>query len=326
MITAPPSFPLAQPRRLMLVVNKHMPGITIYDADTQQSVGSASMGIYPHEAAFSADGQYAYVPIYGSSGVGKPGTDEHTLHFLRASDCQIIESLDTEQYKRPHSIVVGGQSGLIYMTAEIAEAVIIVDPKQRRIVGTIPTGSNTSHMVAVTRDEGKAYVSNVRSKTISVLDLKSRTLMDAIETEGENQRMTLSPDERWFVTNLGPAKKIAFYRSSDHQLDFTVPVEGTPFVSKFSADGKFLYTAGFAGEGRNAAWKIGVEQRKATATLSDGLGGDVGSLEVNPFNKAVYVSDQATDTIYEIDPETWEITKTLSTAKSPDAMAFAIVR
>ncbi|MBV9222917.1 MAG: hypothetical protein JOY85_02730 [Acidobacteriaceae bacterium] len=311
--------------RLMLVVSKRLPGITIYNADTYKPLRSAAMEISPHEAAFSADGQYAYVPIYSNSGVGKPGTDEHTLHFVRTSDCKIIGSLDTGQYKRPHSIVVGQKSGLLYITAEIAECVIVVDPKRQQIIGTIPTGSNTSHMIAVTGDERKAYVSNVQAKTISVLDLQNHRLANTIPTDGENQRMTLSPDERWFVTNLGPAQKVAFYSTSDHELDFTVSVEGTPFVSKFSVDGKFLYTAGFAEKRRNAAWKIDVAQRKAVAILADGLGEDVGSLEVSPFTKAVFISDQPTDKISEINPETWQVTRTMPTESSPDAMAFVTV-
>ena len=309
----------------MLVVSKRLPGITIYNADTYKPLRSAAMEISPHEAAFSADGQHAYVPIYSNSGVGKPGTDEHTLHFVRTSDCKIIGSLDTGQYKRPHSIVVGQESGLLYVTAEIAECVIVVDPKRQQIIGTIPTGSNTSHMIAVTGDERKAYVSNVQAKTISVLDLQNHRLANTIPTDGENQRMTLSPDERWFVTNLGPAQKVAFYSTSDHELDFTVSVEGTPFVSKFSVDGKFLYTAGFAEKRRNAAWKIDVAQRKAVAILADGLGEDVGSLEVSPFTKAVFISDQPTDKISEINPETWQVTRTMPTESSPDAMAFVTV-
>ncbi|MBV9307468.1 MAG: hypothetical protein JOZ45_15075 [Acidobacteriaceae bacterium] len=312
--------------RLMLVVSKRLPGITIYNADTYKPLRSAAMEISPHEAAFSADGQYAYVPIYSNSGVGKPGTDEHTLHFVRTSDCKIIGSLDTGQYKRPHSIVVGQKSGLLYITAEIAECVIVVDPKRQQIIGTIPTGSNTSHMIAVTKDESRAFVSNVQAQTVSILDLPNRRLWGTVGTEGQNQRMTLSPDERWFITNLGPARKIAFYRTSDYELDFAIPIEGTPFVSKFSADGRFIYTAGFAEKRRNAAWKIDVAQRTVAADLSDNLGEDVGSLEVNPFTKTVYISDQPTDKISEIDPETWRITKTISTDQSPDAMAFVTLR
>lgn len=310
--------------RLMMVVSKHLPGVTIYDADTQEALCRATMGISPHEAAFSRDGRYAYVPVYGSSGVGQPGTDEHVLHFIRTSDCKEIGALDTGDYKRPHGIAVG-QSGTIYVTAEIAASVLLIDPHERRIVAAIPTGSRTSHMLALTRDEKKIYVSNVQSKTVSVLDVPNRRLMSTIQTGTENQRMALSPDERWFVTNLGRDNKIAFYRTSDDRLDFAIQVDGAPFVAKFSADGNYLYDAGHQ-QGHIRAWKIDVAQRKVIATTTEDLGRDAGSLEVNPFNHEVYVSDQATNKISEIDPESWKVKKQLSTDKTPDCMVFTSVR
>ncbi len=312
------------PRHLMLVVSKGLPGITIYDAQTQTSICEARMGVSPHEAAFSLDGGTAYVPVYGSSGVGQPGTDEHILHFIRTSDCKEIGSLDTGDNKRPHGIAVG-RSGTIYLTAEIAQSVLLIDPERRRIIAKIPTGSPYSHMLAVTQDEKKIYVSNVQSKSVSVLDIPHRKLAHVVQTQAENQRMTLSPDERWFVTNLGPAHKIAFFRTADNQLDFAISVDGEPFVSRFSADGKYLYDAGHQNGGIRA-WKIDIANRKVIATTSDDLGSNAGSLEVNPFNQEVYISDQATNKISEIDPGTWKLNKQLPTAKTPDCMKFATVQ
>lgn len=314
----------AQHSHLMMVVSKRLPGVTIYDADTEQPICHATMGISPHESAFSLDGHYAYVPVYGNSGVGAPGTDEHVLHFIRTSDCKEIGTLDTGQYKRPHGIAVG-QSGTIYLTAEIAASVLLIDPHERRILAAIPTGSHTTHMLAVTRDEKKIYTSNVQSKTVSVLDIPGRKLAATIQTGAENQRMTLSPDERWFVTSLGPDRKIAFYRTSDNQLDFTVAVDGAPFVARFSADGKYLYDAGHAAQ-RIRVWKIDVAQRKVVATSSADLGRDAGSLAVNPFNHEIYVSDQATNKISELSPDTLNVEKQLSTDKVPDCMVFSTVR
>jgi len=316
--------PESEHNRLMLVVSKGLPGITMYDADTQQPVCRAQMGVSPHEAAFSLDGRLAYVPVYGSSGVGQPGTDEHVLHFIRTSDCKEVGTLDTGENKRPHGIAVG-KSGTVYVTSEIAQSVLLIDPEQRRIIAKIPTGSSYSHMMAVTRDETKIYVSNVQSKTISVLDTPNRRLAQTIPTGAENQRMTLSPDERWFVTNLGPEHKIAFFRTSDNQLDFTVSVDGEPFVSKFSKDGKFLYNGGHE-NGHIRAWQIDVAKRAVLATTSEDMGSNAGSLEVNPFNEEVYGSNQATNKIRQLDPLAWKQKKQLRTDKTPDAMAFAIVR
>lgn len=311
-------------QRLFFVVCKNLPGVTVYDADTNARVSQAVTPgtINPHEAAFSRDGRSVYVPIYGTSGVGKPGEHGHTLHIFDALTGKEMASLETGQYKRPHCITVGQKTGLVYAIAEIAEALILIDPKQPSIVRAIPTGSNTSHMFALTRDERKAYVSNVRSKSISVLDVTTGQLEKTISTEGENQRMTLSPDERWFVTNLGPASKIAFFRTADDQLDFTIPVGGTPFVAKFSKDGRFLYGAGFAGPRKLATWKIDVAERQVVASLSEGLGEDPGSLEVNPFTGDVYVTDQPTNTIHRIDPGTWTVRGAIRTEKTPDAMGF----
>lgn len=307
--------------RLMLVVSKRLPGVALYDADTHAVLGRAAMGISPHEAAFSRDGRFAFVPVYGSGGVGKPGTDEHVLHFVSTADCRIVHSLDTGKYTRPHGIEVGRESGTIYLTSENAQAVVLIDPLERRILAEIPTGSPYSHMLAVTRDESKAYVSNVHSKTVSVLDLAARRIADIVDTGSPCQRMALSPDERWFVTNLGPEHKVAFFRTSDDRLDFEAEVDGEPFVARFSADGKYLYVAGHR-DGQARAWKIDTGRKKAIATSGEDLGRDVGSLVVNPFDGNVYISDQPTNTISILDAETWRVKQRLATDQSPDCMVF----
>ncbi len=317
-IGAPP------PSRIMALVNKHLPGITIYDADTLKPVCQATTGIAPHEVALSADGRFAYVPVYGSSGVGKPGTDEHMFHIFQTSDCKQVAAIDTGEYKRPHCVLVG-KSGTVYVTAEIAAAVILIDPKTQKIIGEIPTGSHTSHMIALSPDESRIYSSNVQSKTVSVLDVKARKLIATVPTGSENQRITISPDGKWFVTSLGPESKIAFFRTSDNQLDFTIPVEGTPFVAKFSADGRFLFDAGTHNH-QIAAWKIDVNNRKVIATSSEDLGHDPGSLEVDPFDGNVLISDQPSNKVTVLDPASWKTVKTIATAQTPDAMAFAVVR
>ena len=307
----------------MVVVSKRLPGITVYNASTLKPLCQATTGVAPHEVALSADGHYAYVPIYGSSGVWKPGTDEHLFHIFRTSDCQELGLIDTGQFKRPHGMAVG-QSGVVYITSEINAAVLLIDPKRQEILGHIPTGSTSTHMIALNASETLLYWSNVRSKTVSVLNVNDRTLVATLETGSENQRITISPDGRWFVTSLGPAHAVAFYRTADNHLDFQVPVEGLPFTAKFSGEGRFLFNVGFDHQGQTCAWKIDVASRQVVGTV-EGLGHDPGSLEVNPFDGRVYVSDQPTNRITILDPTSWRPVATIQTAAAPDAMAFAAI-
>ena len=309
--------------RILVVVNKQLPGITVYNADTLQPISQAKTGVAPHEVALSADGRHAYVPIYGSGGVWKPGTDGHLFRIFRTSDCAELGTIDMGEFKRPHGMAVS-KSGTIYVTSEIASAVILIDPDRQQIIAHIPTGSTSSHMIALNADETRLYCSNVRSKTLSVLDTENRTLLASIETGTENQRMTVSPNGQWFVTSLGPAHAIAFYRTTDHQIDFQAPVNGLPFTAKFSSDGTKLFNVGFDNKGQTCAWKIDVAARQVVGTVEN-LGHDPGSLEVNPFDGNVYVSDQPTNRITIIDPASWRTVATMTTDASPDSMAFATV-
>ncbi len=75
-----------------------------------------------------------------------------------------------------------------------------------------------------------------------------------------------------------------------------------------------------------APGKLTLRIGKWSQQLAENLGSNAGSLEVNPFNQEVYISDQATNKISEIDPGTWTLKKQLQTAKTPDCMKFATVQ
>ena len=62
----------------LLVVNQGDSNTSIVDLVAGREVATVAdntPGVHGHEVAASADGRMAFVPIYGSSGVGKPGID-----------------------------------------------------------------------------------------------------------------------------------------------------------------------------------------------------------------------------------------------------------
>ena len=71
--------PASSGRGVLLVANKgeHTLGIVDPNAGLQLATVPED-GITGHEVIASPDGRTAYVPIYGNSGVGHPGTDGQT--------------------------------------------------------------------------------------------------------------------------------------------------------------------------------------------------------------------------------------------------------
>lgn len=313
---------------LMVVVSKGLPGIVLYDADTDQEICRQVMTPAPHEAAFSRDGRTLYVPVYSPANIGQAGPDEHEIHFVRTSDCSIESTLDTGDYKRPH-FPEEGASGMLYVTAELKESILVIDPKKRAIVGTLPTGSTSTHFFAMTKDEKKLFTSNVGAATLSVIDVPTRTLVTQVKTASGNQRMTVSPDDKWFVTSVGQARKMSFFRTSDYQLDFDIEVDGSTFVSRFSPDGKAVYNMGNAPRGAEPAgirvWKADVASKQVVATSSETLGQGTGGIQVSPFNGRVYLSAYSGQ-VTALDPNTLKIVKQFTAPMTPDGLFFGAVK
>ena len=143
---------------LLLVANKGDNSLGIIDPVAGKQVAEvAEGGITGHEIAASPDGKFAYVPIYGNSGVGQPGTDGTNMVVIDLAARKVTGNLDFGKGVRPHCAVFGPKNGLLYVSTELERSISIIDPKTLKLVGSVPTGQEQSHMFAITRDGHRAY-------------------------------------------------------------------------------------------------------------------------------------------------------------------------
>src|ERR1700759_1077264 len=75
---------------LLLVAQKGDQSLAIVDPVAGKVLASVPEGGNTgHEVTASPDGRFAYVPIYGNSGVGKPGTDGTNMVVIDLSSKKI---------------------------------------------------------------------------------------------------------------------------------------------------------------------------------------------------------------------------------------------
>ena len=161
-------------------------------------------GVTGHEVAASPDGKTAFVPIYSNVGVGKPGTDGTKISVIDLASRKVIHTIDFGHGVRPHCAIYDRNSGMLYVTTELDKTISIIDPKTLKIVGSVPTGQEQSHMLALSRDGSRGYTANVGPGTVSVLDMKARKTLAIIPISKNTQRIAVSRDDRWFYR--GPDK------------------------------------------------------------------------------------------------------------------------
>lgn len=225
----------------LLVANKGDHTLSIVDVVAGRQIAALPEdGITGHEVAASPDGQRAFVPIYGNSGVGKAGTDGQLIRVFDLATRTVAGTIDFGHGVRPHRAVFGPKDGLLYVTTELDQCVSVIDPHTLKIVGTIPTGHPQSHMLAISRDGKRGYTANVGPGSVSVLDLESRRLLATVQVAAMIQRISLTPDGRWAFTADQTALRLAVIDTAANAVTASIPLPALGFGTTVTPDGQWL--------------------------------------------------------------------------------------
>lgn len=226
---------------MLLVANKGDHTLGIVDPQTATHVAVVpESGITGHEVVASPNGKLAFVPIYGNSGVGKPGTDGSTIDVIDLSARKLTHTIDFGRGVRPHCAVFGPKDGLLYVTTEIENTVTIIDPQSLKIVGGVSTGQPESHMLAISADGLYGYTANVGPGTVSVLDLTARKTVAVIPVATHVQRISLSPDGRWAFTSDTEKPRLAVIDRKTNKVARWIELPGEGYGAAPTTDGKYL--------------------------------------------------------------------------------------
>ena len=307
---------------LLVVANKGEQSLGIVDAQSGRQVATvAEDGITGHEVIASPDGRFAYVPIYGNSGVGKPGTDGQRVDVIDIATRKITGTIDFPHPVRPHCPQFGPRNGLLYITTELDNSVSIIDPRTLKIIGAVPTGQPESHMLAITRDGRRGYTANVGPGTVSVLDLEARKTIAVIPVSGQTQRIALSIDDRLAFTADQTKPQLAVIDTATNKVKTWVPLPAPGYGTAPTPDGRWLVVAV---QKTNQASVVDLRTMHVAHNIDVPRAPQ--EVLVSPDGKTAYVSCDASHKIAAIDTATWKVDKLIDAGKGTDGLAWALTR
>ncbi len=231
--------PAPQAGGLLVVANQKEHTLLVVDPDNRRELAKISVGVNGHEVIVSKDSRFAYVPIYGNSGVGKPGTDGSTIDVIDLQGRKLAATIDLGKPLRPHRAEFG-PDGLLYVTAEMVNAVDVIDPSTRKVLTEIPTGEPQSHMLVLSLDGRRAYTANVGAGSVSVLDLAKRSLVTTIPVAKSVQRISMSSDGRRVFTHDQDAPRIAVIDTATNKIANWIELPNVAYASAPTPDGRWL--------------------------------------------------------------------------------------
>jgi DNA-binding beta-propeller fold protein YncE len=306
----------------LLVANKGDNSLGIVDPVAGRQVAEVPEGgVTGHEIATSPDGRLAYVPIYGNSGVGMPGTDGTNMVVIDLAARKVIGNVDFGKGVRPHLPVFGPKNGLLYVSTELESAISIIDPATLKIVGSVPTGQPESHMFAITRDGHRAYTANVGPGTVSVLDLDAKRVLTVIPVSKQVQRISLSVDDKFAFTSDVTKPQLAVIDTATNKVKTWVPLPGLGYGSATTSDGRWLIIA------LPLVHQVAAVDLQ-TLKVAHAIDVPVRPQEVliSPDQKSAYVSIDQAGKVAVISLADWKVEKFIDAGKGADGLAWAAVR
>jgi len=315
-----PALALPAQAQTLLVVNQGDATINLIDPASTRilaTIPENTPTVHVHEAATSLDGRTAYLPVYGSTGVGKPGIDGHEMLILDIPSHTITSRVDFGHPVRPHLPILDPASGLLYVTTELDKSVTIIDPKTLKIVGSVPTGQEQSHMLVLSHDGHFGYTANVGPGTVSVLDMRARKTLAIIPISGETQRIAISNDDKLVFTADQTKPQLAVIDTASNKVRTRIPLPGLGYGAAPTPDGRFLLIAIPA---KNSVAVIDLKTLTVARTIP--VGAKPQEVLIRPGANLAYVSCTDSANVAAINTATWTTTLIPAGPKA-DGLAWA---
>ncbi len=150
------------PAGTLVVSNMNDATATVIDVAHCAVLATLPTGEGPHEVAGSRDGRWMVVSNYGVR--GRPG---NSLTVIDLTTVSVARTIDLGTYQRPHGMAFLPGDTLLAVTSEVSRAILLVDLRSGRVIGTLPTRGRASHMLAVPVAGAPIFNTNIADGTIS---------------------------------------------------------------------------------------------------------------------------------------------------------------
>ena len=311
----------AQSTGTLVVANRRGGSVSFFDLEAGLEVGRLPVGPrIPHEAAVSPDGRRVLVGEYGG------GTD-HGRHLIVIDLPGVRElgRIDLGARSRPHGAAFLPDGRHAVATMEESDRLALVDLDALEVVRTYPTGGREGHMVRVSSDGARAYVTNRGAEgTLSVIFLDEEREPVVIPAGEGAEGVAVSPDdaEVWVANRIANTISVIDTRT----LAVAATIEAPPDARRveMSPTGRVLVPN--AAEGGSLA-QFDLATRELVVNRRIREEGESGSAGILAVGALAFISDRSDDAILLYDLEAPGVRRILATGHdAPDGIAWSPLR
>ena len=293
----------------LLIGNKGEDTLSLVALASGEELARLPTGKMPHEIAVSPDGQQAAVVAYGGT----------TIDVFDVAARTKVKTIDLSPNQRPHGLLWLADGRLV-ATTEGSQSVAVVAPDGT--VTSIATGQQGSHMVVVAPDNRTAYVANIGSGTVSVLDLNAGTKLRDLAVGGRPEGLALAKGGRELWVGDLAAARVSVWDVATGGKVAEQPVDPVAIRVLASPDGRLIATSNI-GAGTISLFDAETRAPVRTIQVSEGDAARQVTLLFSPDSKRLYAAETGVDKVAEIEVASGTVLRRIAAGKQGDGLAIA---
>jgi YVTN family beta-propeller protein len=174
----------------------------------------------------------------------KTAVEDHPLLctscHLYTSTNKLVSKLINADYYSPFNLAVSGDGSRLYVVAQDAGELLIVDAVNKNVLNKIRV-DRYPHSVVVDSADKMAYVSNEWADNVSVVDLSKALVVDTLKTGNGPAGLSLSADGKFLYVVNSYSSSISVLDLSTGEEIKRFPAGNNPTGIELSPDGKTFY-------------------------------------------------------------------------------------
>ena len=173
-------------------------------------------------------------------------TEDHPLNCLRChmytQKDGLIARVINADYLSPFNMAISSDGETIYVVAQEANALLIVDIESEKVLDKIAVGERP-HSVVLKSDGNTAYVSNQWTDNVYEIDLAAARVVDTLQTGSGPAGLVLSRDERFLIVVDSYSSEVSFIDLQSGAEVRRLMAGNNPVQADISPVGDLLYVS-----------------------------------------------------------------------------------
>ncbi len=309
----------------LIIVNKLSKSITVFDLMKGEEITEFSLPVEPHEAVALSNKNRFVITNYGA-----PNIIGKSISIINGATYKIEKTIELEDSPRPHGIARLGSTNKVVVATDVGNEVLVVNTDLGRVETKVATHQYWSHMVVLHPKKPIAYVSNITSGTVSIINIDSGKNVNVIACGLGTEGIDITPDGKELWVSNSRENTISVIDTESQKITHTLTTGNEALRLKFSIDGKYCLVP----NSKDGTIRVYNQQTKRQSKLIR-IPGKKNILErlmyhtprpvgilMHPEGSYAFVANSNADKIEVIDMKSLEIVSSIPAGRVPDGLAF----